>query len=98
MKVLWTEQALLRLSEIEEYIARDAPDRAIAFTEKLIRRGESLRDHPRAGQPVPELNSNEFREVLIGPYRIVYRLKTPRLIQILTVFEGRHSLPTEDFL
>jgi plasmid stabilization system protein ParE len=31
MRVVWTEQALRRLSEIEDYISRDDPDAALHF-------------------------------------------------------------------
>ena len=47
MKVVWTEQALQGLSEIEDYIARDAPATAVVFVEKLLlnfveNRGEDI--------------------------------------------------------
>jgi len=94
-QVLWTEQALERLQEIEEFIAQDAPERAADFIDRLIQRGESLSDMPAVGRRVPELNSDEIRERLEGNYRIVYRLKE-QSIEILTVFEGHQQFPYKE--
>ncbi len=96
MKVVWTEQALYRLQEIEDYISRDSPHTAVRWIDRLIARGEDLAAFPASGRKVPELNSSKIREVLVGTYRIVYRLK-PQRIEILTVFEGHRQLPASDF-
>jgi len=95
VKVVWTEQALERLQEIEDFISSDSPDRAARFVAKLLERGDKLTAFPVVGRQVPELGSNAIREVLEGNYRIVYRL-TPERIEILTVFEGHHLLPAND--
>ena len=92
MKVLWTEQAFERLKEISDYIAFDSPQGASAFLDTLIQRGESLSDFPKSGRVVPEIDSQDIREVIEGSYRIVYRLKKDTL-EILTVFESRRELP-----
>lgn len=95
MKVVWTEQALERLQEIEDFISQDSPARAARFVTKLLERGDGLTPFPSAGRQVPELGSAAIREVLEGNYRIVYRLAHER-IEILTVFEGHRLLPAED--
>lgn len=95
MRVVWTEQALERLLEIEDFISRNSPDAAVRFTAKLIGRGERLASFPNAGRQVPELGSREIREVLEGNYRIVCRVISRR-IEILTVFEGHRQLPAKD--
>jgi toxin ParE1/3/4 len=96
-RVVWTEQALERLQEIEDFISQDAPERAADFVAKLIERGDSVAPFPNAGRVVPELGSNAIREVLEGSYRIVYRI-APERIEILTVFEGHRHLPISDLL
>ena len=65
------------------------------FVAKLIERGDSVAPFPLVGRRLPELESNEIREVLEGNYRIVYRITHER-IEILTVFEGHRQLPTKD--
>ena len=46
MKVIWTQESLNRLIEIEKYISKDSPQRAKIFVDKLINRGESLSQYP----------------------------------------------------
>lgn len=95
MKVVWTEQALERLQEIDDFISQDSPERAARFIAKLLERGDGLAPYPSAGRQVPELGSNAIREILEGNYRIVYRLTRER-VEILTVFEGHRLLPEGD--
>lgn len=56
MRLLWTEEALLRLKEIEEYIAQDNPKAAAEFVDKLISLAETITDKPEKGRIVPELS------------------------------------------
>ena len=95
MKVVWTEQSLERLFQIEEYIGRQAPETAAVFVTHLIERAERLSQFPRAGRKVPEFDAEHLREIIEKNYRIVYRV-TARRIEILTVFEAHHLLPISD--
>ena len=91
MKVIWSKEALTQLIEIEQFIARDNPDGAVRFIDRLINRGEKIKDFPYKGRVVPELSSDHIREVFEKTYRIVYRI-TDDQIEILTVFEGHQLL------
>ncbi len=91
MRVVWTEQALQGLTDIEDYIARDDPATAVVFVEKLIRRTDILREQPLAGRAVPEVPGRELRELIEGHYRIVYRT-TDDSVEILTVFESHKMM------
>ncbi len=82
--------------EIEEYISKDSPGRAVQFVEELIEHAEVLSDKPRIGRIVPELANPDIRELLFKKYRIVYRLKA-NCIEILTVFEGHRLLRVDAF-
>ncbi len=95
MKVVWTEQAWRRLSEIEEFIARDRPDAAAKLVDKLIDRGDALATHPDRGRKVPELPGSGVRELVVDDYRIVYR-RTASTIEVLTVFDGHRLLRREE--
>ena len=94
MKVIWTEQALQDLTEIEGYIAQDDPAMAVVFVDKLIRRTDILFEQPNAGRVVPEVPGRELRELIEGHYRIVYRTNNGT-IEILTAFES-HKLIKSD--
>ena len=97
MQLHWSKEALIRLQEIEEYIAKDNSLIAIEFTDKLISIGETIPDNPGKGRIVPELAIEQIREVLYKGYRIVYNLKETS-IDILTVFEGHQLFKKEEIL
>ena len=95
MKVIWTNESLNRLIEIEDYISKDNPNRALKFTDRIINRGESLTQFPNKGRIVPEFSIPEIREILEQNYRIVYRITKTR-IEILTIFEGHRLIRTKE--
>ena len=96
MKIYWTQESLLNIQEIEDFISLDNPNAAIKFTDKLISLVEALIDFPNKGRIVPELSIDQIREILHKNYRIVYLIKK-NSIDILTVFEG-HKLLDKDNL
>ncbi|RKY91816.1 MAG: plasmid stabilization protein [Ignavibacteriae bacterium] len=97
MKLLWTEEALVRLKEIEEYIAQDNPKAAADFVDKLISLAETIPDNPEKGRIVSELSIEFIRELLHKNYRIVYLIKR-KSIDVLTVFEGHQLLKKEEII
>ena len=97
MKLLWTNEALVRLREIEEYISKDNPKAAADFVDKLISLAEKITDNPEKGRIVPELSIEFIRELLHNNYRIVYLIKK-KSIDVLTVFEGHQLLKKEEII
>jgi toxin ParE1/3/4 len=95
MKVVWSSEALRMLGEIERFIAQDNPQRAEAFIERLLEKGDSISSFSEMGRVVPEFSQPDLREILVGNYRIEY-LATPAQIVILTVFEGHRSLRSSE--
>lgn len=93
--MLWTEQAWRRLSEIEEFIARDRPAAAAKLIDRLVDRGDALANHPDRGRKRPEIPGSGLRELVVDHYRIVYR-KTASTVEVLTVFEGHRPLRAEE--
>jgi toxin ParE1/3/4 len=91
MKVLWTEQALARLTEIEDFVGADDPAAAVKLGSRLVERGESLARLWSRGRRLPELPDSPLRELVEGNYRIVYRTRKST-VEILTVFEGHRRL------
>ncbi|MBW2651414.1 MAG: type II toxin-antitoxin system RelE/ParE family toxin [Deltaproteobacteria bacterium] len=87
MKIIWTQEALEQLIEIEDYISKDSGDRAERFVNQLIEHAELLPENPRLGRTVPEIANPTIRELIFKKYRIVYRLNEDS-VEILTVFEG----------
>ncbi len=90
-QVKWTRRALRDLNEIGEFITRDSPRIAELYVNKLFERPNILERLPKAGRIVPEKNDRALRELILGNYRIVYRIKS-RWIEILTVHHSARPL------
>ena len=91
MTIIWTREALEKLSEIEGFIGRDSPERAEIFINYLIECGESILQNPGIGRIVSEILNPDIREIIVKKYRIVYRVQKGK-IEILTIFEGHRLL------
>jgi addiction module RelE/StbE family toxin len=95
MKIIWTKEALEKLTEIEDYISKDSPVRAARFVDQLVEHPELLSNNPRLGRMVPEIANPVIRELIFKKYRIVYRLNEES-VEILTVFEGHMLLRIDE--
>jgi toxin ParE1/3/4 len=92
--VRWTEQAVEDLRAIRRYIERDSPRYGRLVAERLYESTQRLQSFPRSGRVVPELNVGEVRELIVGEYRIVYRVEAEAVV-ILTVFRSSRIFPIE---
>jgi len=95
MRLKWTNEALMRLFEMEDFISQDSPERAGKFVDQIIEHTETLSDKPFRGRTVPEISNPDIRELIFKKYRIVYRVKGNSLY-ILTVFEGHRLLRIDE--
>jgi addiction module RelE/StbE family toxin len=97
MKIIWSPLAIDRVAEIANYIAKDKPTVAENWVDKIFSKVESLASSPKSGRIVPEINKDQYREIIYGNYRILYRIEEKR-ISILTVRHGKQLLPIEEIL
>ena len=95
MKIIWSPLAMERVIEIAQYIAQDSLNSAQKWVESTFQAVERLETFPKSGRMVPEIMQDEFREILHGNYRIIYRLQR-ECISILTVKHGRQILPVDE--
>ena len=72
--VSWTQTALDDLASIQEYIARDSKYYAHKFVDDALLAVERLEIFPEIGRIVPERNDPNFREIIFGSYRIMYKI------------------------
>ncbi len=89
--VKWTEPARNDLSEIYDFIARDSPGAAQALVERVLNATEQLASFPESGRIVPELPDLGYRELIVGSYRVIYRIEGNTL-WIAVVAHGRRLL------
>ncbi len=72
MTVTWSSRALSDAAAIYAYIAADDPEAAARITGRLFAATETLGRFPELGRPS---RSAGRRELVVGRYVIVYRLR-----------------------
>ena len=90
-EISWTLQAADDLEAIAEFIAPDSPHYAQLFALDVLNAVDRLAVFPRSGRVVPEFGNSAIREIVLGNYRIVYRLRNDA-VEILTVYHGARLL------
>lgn len=74
-QIIWTEPALQELDKIADYISLDNPKAAKGLVQKCFQSVEDLRQNPRLGKPVHELDQSVYRELVEPPCRLFYRIE-----------------------
>jgi addiction module RelE/StbE family toxin len=90
----WTEQAVDDLEAIRDYVARDSEHYAALLVERLVGALDQVVPFPEIGRMVPEYGRPDLRELIVGSYRVVYRLKSENA-EVLTVFHGARLFPAD---
>jgi len=80
------------LESIRGHIAQDSPLYASLVVQRLVRSPERLLDFPESGRVVPERSQNDLREIIVRPFRVVYRTGSDS-IEIVTVFHAARLFP-----
>lgn len=94
MRIHWTNNAIAHLVNIYEYIANDSPVYAKRMVDKITRRSEQIAAFPASGCTVDEYASDDIREIIESPYRIIYRVKRDQ-IDVLAVMHCARMLPED---
>lgn len=97
-EVEWTESAENDLLKIVEYIALDSPRNALKILKKIKKQSQELFHNPERCRIVPELQDqgiNQYREIIISPWRVVFRIADSKVFVVL-VFDSRRDI--EDIL
>lgn len=93
LAVRWSAEAERNLTDIAGRIARESPGSAVAFARRLLDKVERLGSFPESGRRVPELvdRGDAPREVIVGDYRVLYRL-SGKAVGVTAVVHGRRLL------
>ena len=96
--VLWAASATLDLDGVIDFIAQGDLSAAIHFLREIRLKADSLCHLPERGRVVPELQAQDvtlYRELIIKPWRVVYRIEAHR-VYVLAVLDTRRNV--EDLL
>ena len=90
-EVVWSPQVRDDLHGIAAYIAKDSPRYASAVIGKILGAGRSLQILPWRGRVVPEIGSENCRELFIYEYRLIYEIDG-KVVRIIAIIHGRRLL------
>tara|TARA_R110001583_G_scaffold67407_5_gene192703 strand:+ start:1085 stop:1378 length:294 start_codon:yes stop_codon:yes gene_type:complete len=94
LKVVWSPLALEKLEATAKFIALDKPSAADKWVNDVFDRTDLLGSQPELGREVPELLGSNYREVIFGSYRIIYKIEIE--IKILTLRNSRQLLDLDN--
>lgn len=94
MKVVWSPLALQKLGTIAEFISLDNPSAAEKWVNDVFNKTQLLSTMPEMGRMVPELSTNNHREIIFGHYQIIYSVNQE--VRVLTVRNCRQILTKDE--
>jgi toxin ParE1/3/4 len=97
MVVEWTLQAIEDIDNIAGYIALQSNKFAAVQVQRFFDKVDILITQPKIGRMVPELKQRSIRELILGNYRIIYRIVSTDRIHILTVHHTAMKLNRKRF-
>jgi addiction module RelE/StbE family toxin len=97
-EVIWAETAEKDLISIIDYISVENPSLAYEKFKEIQTNASNLETFPDRGRIIPELKEQgiiEYREFIIAPWRIIYRI-SEKTVYFLSVLDSRRNV--EDIL
>ena len=91
-QLIWSPRAAADLEAIREHIAYDSELYAGLMVSRLVAAPSRLIQFPELGRIVPEYAQPDLRELIVRPYRLVYRLRG-EFVEIATVFHAARMFP-----
>lgn len=90
-RLIWTDAALADLDAIADHIALQNLEAAKGLVRDVFKGGDQLKRFPNSGRYPPELEEGPYRELLVSPCRIFYRVEK-RSVIILHVMRSERLL------
>ena len=90
-EIIWTSPALDDMDEIAEYIAISNLSAAKKLVKTIFRKINRLENFPESGKKPLELANLNYREVIVNPCRIFYKIDRDKIF-ILHVMRQERDL------
>ncbi|CAH0226655.1 MULTISPECIES: type II toxin-antitoxin system RelE/ParE family toxin [unclassified Pseudomonas] len=88
-EIVWTNPALEQLDDLAQYIALDKPDAARTLVRKVVEAVGRLAEFPLSGRIPGELPDSVYREIVVPPCRVFYRVSNTTVFIIHIMREER---------
>jgi len=90
-ELIWTKPAVQDLDSLAEYIALSNPVAAGELVQRVFNAVERLSRFPESGRAPPELEGFPYREVIVDPCRVFYRIENSKVF-ILHVYRQERDI------
>lgn len=94
-KIIWLDFAKQDLFIIYSFISKDSNNRAENLLNEINLEIENLKLFPEKGRVIPELNFNNYRELIVKSYRVLYRIEKDTIF-ILTILHMSQEFNLQD--
>jgi addiction module RelE/StbE family toxin len=94
-EVIWTIKAVAQVEQIGSYVERDSPFQARRVVQLIIKETRKLKEHPRIGKMIPEVEEDRYRELRVFSYRILYKILDEEKIAIVGVVHGQRLFDSQ---
>ncbi len=91
VEVEWSAQASQDLESIVDFISKDSPQYARLFAVDIFRALDRIATFPNSGRIVPEAANPAIREVILGSYRVMFRVGKEK-VGLITIHHGARLL------
>jgi plasmid stabilization system protein ParE len=93
-KIIWSQRARDDLRDVVAFIAEDNRGVAESFGFRLISKVDLLGQFPHLGRVVPEEGDEDTRELILPPYRIIYRVfPEKQMVAVVRIWHGARGEP-----
>ncbi len=95
-KVIWADPAIQDLDAIADYIALEKPAAARQLVQQVFAAVRMLQKFPRMGSVPAELGGLPYRQLIVSPCRIFYRIEK-KVIYVVHILRGEQLVRRELF-
>jgi len=93
-QIKWTLAAREDFQDILLFIAADNPEAALNVGDQIEGRIDQLQQFPESGPVFPEEPEGEYRQIVAGNYRVIYRIHhEDRAVEIKRLWHGARGEP-----
>ena len=92
-EVIFTAAAVRDIEEIRAYIAQDSARYADRQVRSFYTEAERLAHFPHSGRMVQEVKMFSVRQVIVGNYRMMYRLLEPDIVEVMIIHHAKRQFP-----
>ena len=92
MEIGYAASALKDLEDIRcFYHEQGVPDKGKEFIRDILGKSQRLAKFPESGRVVPEFQMSFLRELILPPFRVVYRLE-PQKIRVIRIWRSERLM------